>query len=326
MIPAMLLLVAGVFLSAFFSGSETGFYRVTRVRLVLDARDGDLIARGLLWLTNNPTLFVATTLIGNNVANYATSLAIVIAIEGSPLGGLSRSEGPLLAKLIAPVALSPLVFVYCELLPKNLFLHAPNQMLRRSGPLFLACVVLFWPVSAVLWALARLLQSVVGEAPLRVQLTLARNELRQVLQEGQEAGILRPAQRRLAQSLIAVASQPVTRFCTPAGRVASVRMGAQKSEVLRLARRHGAPLAPVTGPQGRGLVGYVRIVDLCLDDAQIVEKVRPLMTIPESTSHIAALIQMRSEGEGLARVVNSNGDTVGLLFANQLTEPMFRGG
>ena len=34
---------------------------------------------GLLKLINNPTWFVATTLIGNNVANYLTSLAIVLA-------------------------------------------------------------------------------------------------------------------------------------------------------------------------------------------------------------------------------------------------------
>ena len=38
MITGVLALVAvGLFLSAFFSGLETGFYRATRVRLVLDA-------------------------------------------------------------------------------------------------------------------------------------------------------------------------------------------------------------------------------------------------------------------------------------------------
>jgi CBS domain containing-hemolysin-like protein len=312
------LLLAGVFFSAFFSGSETGFYRVTRVRLVLDALDGDPISRGLLWLTNNPALFVATTLIGNNMANYATSLAIVVAIQGLSLGEL------VLAEVIAPVALSPLVFVYAELLPKNLFFHAPNRLLRRGGPLFLLCVVLFWPASALLWALGRLLQGLLGEAPLRVKLTLARAELREVLQEGQEAGILRPAQRHLAQSLIAVASRPVSGICTPVGRIASVRLGAKKSEVLRLARRHGSPIALVTEPKGRNLAGYVRIVDLYLDDADTVDTARPLTTVPRHISHIEALIRMQSEKESLARVVDDQGQTVGLLYANQLAEPLFR--
>ena len=41
----LLLLAVGMFLSAFFSGSETGFYRVTRVRLLLDGLGGDLVSR-----------------------------------------------------------------------------------------------------------------------------------------------------------------------------------------------------------------------------------------------------------------------------------------
>ena len=72
MIGIFLLLGGGLILSALFSGSEIGFYRIPRVRLRLDALEGDFIARGLLWLTNYPTLFVATTLIGNNIANYIT--------------------------------------------------------------------------------------------------------------------------------------------------------------------------------------------------------------------------------------------------------------
>ena len=42
MIAAVVLFLVGVFLSAFFSGSETGFYRATRVRLTMDAMSGDL--------------------------------------------------------------------------------------------------------------------------------------------------------------------------------------------------------------------------------------------------------------------------------------------
>ena len=72
------LLLLGIFLSGFFSGSETGFYRASRVRIVIASLDGDRMSKALVKLINNPALFVATTLIGNNVANYVTSLAIVL--------------------------------------------------------------------------------------------------------------------------------------------------------------------------------------------------------------------------------------------------------
>ena len=157
---ALGLAAVGLFLSAFFSGSETGFYRVTRMRLVLDALGGDLIARGLLWLTNHPSLFVATTLVGNNLANYATSLAIVMGTR-SIVYGQEHGHGHA-AELIAPLVLAPLLFVYGELLPKNLFLHAPNRLLRKGGPLFLLFVPLFFPISALLWGLNRMLARIVA--------------------------------------------------------------------------------------------------------------------------------------------------------------------
>ncbi|MFV1964749.1 MAG: CNNM domain-containing protein [Pirellulaceae bacterium] len=316
---SILLFSVGLLLSAFFSGSETGFYRVARVRLLLDGLGGDFVSRGLLWLTNNPTLFVATVLVGNNLANYATSLSIVLMIQNLPMDTGQWVE------LAAPVAFSPVVFVYGELLPKSLFFHAPNKLLRNGGMVFLLFTLLFAPVSLVLWSLGRLLQSVVGEAPLRVRLTLARKELQQVLEEGHEAGILRPAQRDLAQSLFGVAPRPVLDFTTPMARMAIVRLGARKAELLRIARRHRVTIVPLLEASGRQLAGYVRIVDLYLDDSETVDSVRELPVIAANESHIAVLIRMQTNKEELARVVDDANETVGLLYAEELTEPLFRG-
>ncbi len=317
MIVGAILFALGIFLSAFFSGSETGFYRVTRVRLLLDGLGGDPIARTLLWLTYQPALFVATALIGNNLANYLVSLSIVILTQyafGSSMFWLD---------LLAPVALSPLIFVYGELLPKSLFYRAPNLLLRRTGPLFFLFALAFAPLSALLWAFGRVLQALVGEAPLRVRLTLARGELQQVLAEGEEVGILRPAQRQLAQGLFSVASHPVIELSRPVARVVSVELGAAASEVLRIARRHRAAIVPVADEQQK-LIGYVRIVDLCLSRAETVSEFHPLVSIPATETLIAALIRMQSSKEELAAVVNDEEKTIGLLYAEDLTSRLFR--
>lgn len=308
----------GLSLSAFFSGSETGFYRATRVRLLLDGMAGDPVAKGLLWLTNNPAFFVATTLVGNNLANYLTSLSIVLMTQSF------FAERNVVAELVTPVIFTPIVFVYGELMPKHLFYYAPNQLLRRSGPLFLLFACLFAPVSGLLWLLGRALQSLLGQAPLRLRLALARKELQQVLEEGQEAGILQPAQRELAHNLFAVASNRVERLCTPLGRMVSIRQGAKKSEVLRMVKRHGSSIAPVVDSSGRKLIGYVRIVDVHLDPSETVDTFRELPTVNADDAHIAALIQMQSTKEELARVVDAEGETIGVLYASELTDPLFR--
>ena len=80
-LTAIVIFVVSMLLSAFFSGSETGLYRIPRLRLVIDSLSGKTWSRVLLWLTNNPSFFVATTLVGNNVANYRTGLSIVLLAQ-----------------------------------------------------------------------------------------------------------------------------------------------------------------------------------------------------------------------------------------------------
>ena len=314
---AVVLGLIGVLLSGFFSGAETGFYRAARMRLVLDALDGDLIARGLVGLTNHPALFIATSLVGTNLGNYLVSLATVLVIEN-----WTQSPGHT-RELIASLLLTPLVFVYGELLPKNFFLHAPNRLLRQCGPLFLLFVVLFFPISVVLWGLNRLLSRLVSETPERVRLAIARRELRRVLEEGHEEGILYPAQTELAQGIFALAKRPVTEFLTPLGEVTRARAGTSKADVLRLAQRMNIPAVPIE-ESGR-LLGYVRVVDLKMDRSDQVGPLRPLLKIPQTDAHIDALMRMHAAKESLAQVVDAQGRSLGVLIARRLRQPLFGG-
>ena len=216
------------------------------------------------------------------------------------------------------------MFVYGELLPKNLFLHAPNRLLRRCGPLFLLFVGLFFPISVVLWGLNRLLSRLVAQTPERVRLAIARRELRRVLEEGHEEGILHPAQRELAQGIFAVAKQPVTGFLTPLGEVPRARLGTSKDDVLRLAQRMNVPAVPIE-ESGR-LLGYVRVVDLKMNRSDEVGPLRQFLEIPHTDAHIDALMRMHAAKESLAQVVDAQGRVLGVLIAGRLRQPLFGGG
>ena len=101
MTAILLLLLVGILLSAFFSGAETGFYRATRVRLAVEALTGDWTSRALLHLAHQPSLFVATTLVGNNLANYLVSLSVVMASQRLyPAGGICAGRTTTQASLL----------------------------------------------------------------------------------------------------------------------------------------------------------------------------------------------------------------------------------
>ncbi len=315
----IVLFIAGILLSAFFSGAETGFYRVARVRLLIDGVGGDWIARGLLWLTNHPSLYIATTLVGNNVANYLVSLSVVI---GTRLLYGGQANWPV---IVAPVLLSPIVFVYGELLPKNVFFEAPNRLLHRSGPWLLLCTVLFLPVTGVLWALSKLLQWIVGESPQKMQLVLARRELEQVFEEGHETGILGPALGGLSQAILDTAGQSVLEVATAAGRVPKVQTRMSKAEICRVARRNRLTAVPVEDPAQKGkLIGYLRVADLYLDESDELPPLWPIVDVPDTDTYISALMRLQASTEMLGRVVTQSGQTVGFVTARQLGRPLLR--
>lgn len=317
----IILFALGVFLSAFFSGSETGFYRASRIRFVMDGIDGDWFSRNMVWLFNNPTLFVATTLVGNNVANYLVSLAIVLGV-----GIVFQAQGGS-AEVIAPIVLAPALFVYGELLPKSMFFLAPNSMLRKAAPLFQFFTVLLAPVSAVLWSLARLLEKMLGQSPEKVRLALARHELQDVLAEGQEVGLLHPSQRLLSQNFFLVVSNPLGEVCTPLSRVKSMPMNSTHEQLLKFARRNELSEIVLYEKNRTQPVGYVRTVDLLVKRSGGDQPVHATEFFCLKTSELfgEALLQMQANRETVALVVSGANVPVGILSINQLTDPLLKG-
>lgn len=317
MIAVVLMLAAGLALRGLFCGVRTGFYRLNRLRLVLDALGGDFVARGLLALANFPAIFVYTLMLGEQLAGLLCAAALV---EGARL---LFPQTAAFASGLAVVLFGPLLFVYGELAPQALFAQAPNRLLRLGGPPLLLAAVLLLPFTFILWLCGQVVGRVFGESPQRSQLGIARRELSEVFEEREGADQLRPAQRGLAQGLFAVADQPVQSFVMPAARVPRVRQGSSREEIIRLAGRQRLPALPVEDA-ARRLVGYVRVIDLHLDQALEEAPLRPLVVIAAEESYLGALTKLETSTESLAQVVNAQGQTIGFLTARHLTEPLFR--
>lgn len=319
MIGAVVLFFAALGMLALFNGAETGFFRMTRLRLVMEALSGDRISRIMLWLANQPSLFVASMLIGTNLSHSALSLALVMGVEDySPKAG---AGGEILATLL----LSPLIFILGDLTPKNLFFSAPNRLMRRISPLLLVFVVAFAPITLILWVLSLAVRLFSNQRPEEVRLTLARSELSELLVEGHEAGILRPVQRTLAQTMLAVAAQPVRNFVVPAGRVPHVTTTMSKGEILRIAQRQRRTLLPMENPQERRrLVGFVRTFDLLLDESNEPPAPRPLVEIRENDTFLSALSKLPVGNDALGHVTTATGRTVGFITGRELRQALFR--
>ena len=313
MITACSLFLIGLLLSAFFSGSETGLYRVSRTRLVLDGLSGSRAAKGIIWLLNHPAIFVATTLVGNNLANYVTSFAIVFGVAAVFGGGTS-------ADLIGPILMTPIVFVFGELLPKYLFYHAPYRLITATRPFLLGTAVVFAPVSLVLGMLGRVLQRVTGQTPFRLRLAMARGELDQVLRHGHEAGILAAGQRSLAQRLFEVGNQSAISFGVPGDRLAVVEAPIDVAEARHKARRQNHPIVLVR--RAGKVIGFLWYADLCIRKPNV--ELKPVIRGRVADRHLKILLQLYDAGSDVAVLLDESGTARSVVTRRQLLQPLIK--
>ena len=313
MLLGAIIFFAGLLLSAFFSGTETGLYRVSRTRIVLDALSGSRSSRALVWLLNRPAIFVATALVGNNVANYLTSFAIVT------LSGALIASGSL-AELLGPILMTPVVFVFGELLPKYLFFHAPYRLLRATRLLLLGFAILFSPISMLLGALGVLLRKITGKTPFPVRLTMAKRELEKVLQDGHEAGILVAGQRKLARRLLEVGNRRAISFGVAISRVAEVKLPIDIDQAKNKARKCNHSIVLVSNSSQ--IVGYLRYADLFSEEAS--NRWHSICEAKAEDRHLRVLLKLYDTGSDVAVVRESNGIVKGIVTRRQLIEPLMK--
>ncbi|TWT86549.1 hypothetical protein Mal64_33750 [Pseudobythopirellula maris] len=319
MLLALLLFFVGLMLSAFFSGSETGFYRAPRLRMVIDSLAGDRVAKRLLWAANRPTLFVATSLVGNNVANYLVSLAVVIAASvwfpGSEAAGV-----------LVPIAFTPIVFICGELLPKNAFLDAPYRLLRKCVPGLMIAGFLFAPISALLWLVGRTLEWI-GNAPVaKLRVALARREIEGVFDEGHAIGLLASAQKDLALATFSLARRPLKEFILPVAKEPIARADMSRRAVLRLARQRRLDELPVVNADSPlEPIGKVRVLDCALAPGADGLPVLPLPVLRDTDSALRAITRLQTDDETLAQARDASGKLLGYVRLENLYAELLAG-
>jgi len=308
------LFVVGVRLSAFFSGSETGFYRVSFLRLSIDAHTGDSVAKRLLWFVQNPEFFVATTLVGNNIANYLTTIAIGLGTE-------AFIDSPsIVVEVGATLLFAPVIFVFGELMPKNLYFRAPIRLLRNNSRLFKLCYRSFLPASIPLVWIARLLEKLSSATSNRADFLLGRHRLIQVLSKGHEHGILTNQQGILVHGLLHDATRPISEIMIPTETILGEKENASREKLLKYARENHLTHIPLRRHKSSAdWFGYVRVLDLELGSRQAESMIRTMPRIPAASTRLMALLAIRDSGESVGVIIEGD-DVHGIIMENVLID------
>jgi magnesium and cobalt exporter, CNNM family len=134
LLPIIILLC----LSAFFSGSETALTAASRARMHHLSENGDKRAKRVQNLTEDRERLIGAILLGNNLVNILAS-----ALATSLLIGLFGDAGVVYATL----AMTALVLIFAEVMPKTYAISHTDRMALAVAPLIALIVRVFAPVT-----------------------------------------------------------------------------------------------------------------------------------------------------------------------------------
>jgi len=303
----ILLAVLGamLFLSAIFSGSETGIYSHSRIRLEAEARQGKRSARLLRRLLRDDSGMLITLLIGNNL--MLELLTHWFELKLVPPGLPSWSD-----ELVVTLLLTPLVFLFGELFPKDLFRRRSHSLLVLVSPVLWLARIVFWPLAKPLQWLSLGLSRLLGQRESGAVLHMRREEMLDILREGTRSGALTPRAEALAHNVLVLRETPVERIMLPWSKVVRIDLDESEPE-LRSAVGHsqftripayslGDTSVAETRRAKPRVVGYLHQLEVLASDDKVEESLRELPCFEPSMPVDRALARLRMTGQRLALV------------------------
>lgn len=314
MIPlstAMLIGAVCVMVEAFFSGSEIAMVSANRTVLRQRAAAGDRGARMVERFLEQPQVFLATTLIGTNLATVVFSVSVALALVG-------RTE----SELLAIGLVLPFTMVFGEVVPKSLFQqHADRIVTKVVYPLRAASVILrplVWIMSAFASAMTRL----TGTDRQRAFVT--RDELA-LLIEADAGSEISDEEREMIANVFDLSSATVEEVMVPLSEVTALDENTTVGEAaLEVADKQHSRM-PVYRSRVDDIVGILHVFDLLqagprASGKTVAEVAKPAVYVPENKPAAELLVELKRAGNHMAIVVDEYGGAVGVVTVEDVLE------
>ncbi|MEM8771676.1 MAG: HlyC/CorC family transporter [Pseudomonadota bacterium] len=312
-----------LFISAFFSGSETALTATSEARMHRFESEGDANARRVNILIKDRERLIGAILLGNNLVNIlATSLATSVFIQLFGAGGTANA--------IATATMTILVLVFAEVLPKTAAIARPDNFAMAVAPLMRWVVVIFAPVTRVVQLIVRNVLKIFGIDVSKDSAVLsAHEELLGAIDLHHSEGRVDKESRDLIRGALELDDIRVEEIMIHRKSIEMLDLGESTQDIINQALQSPHTRLPLFKENPDNIVGILHAKDLLRalweadgDVAQVkIEDIaRTPYFAPETTTLQEQLDAFKIKQEHFALVVDEYGAIMGLVTMEDILE------
>tara|TARA_Y100000385_G_C13108100_1_gene649716 strand:- start:5260 stop:6519 length:1260 start_codon:yes stop_codon:yes gene_type:complete len=320
----LLIILLSLMLSAFFSGMEIAFVASNKLHLELMKKRGGINARILTPFLKNPTRFIATMLVGNNIALvlYGITMAKVL---GPIIIQFSHSE--IVGLLIQTICSASIVLVTAEFLPKVFFAMNANRFIRLFAfPAWLSYHLLYFVVVVVVGVSNIILKHLMRVRHLDQKPAFARTDLEQYLKEHtntRENPDDIDTEIKIFQNALDFSRVKARECMVPRTEIQAIHIHEDIENLRDIFVRTGFSKIPVFKENIDQVIGFVHSCELFKSPEDIKSILLPISTVPETMTANEILKLFIQERKSIVLVVDEFGGTSGILTVEDILEEIF---
>ena len=292
-------------LSAFFAGTETGIYRISRFQIRIGSEKGRPSYKMLLRILQDGQGLILSLLLGNNLVNYLLTGLLTFMF-------LRLSSAERLAGIYATAVLTPVLFVFGEMIPKTLFYYKANTLVPAMAWLNWFFYRLFTLTGSV-WLLKSCSRILSLLFRLKIDTTKVvdaskRHQVHQIIHETREEGLLSSTQKKMMSRLIEIPHIPVSEAMVKLRDAEMVPVDTNREELLDHLKKSQFTRQLVYQANRSQILGCIHVYQTLGKGEPLTDltnEITTLLEIDRNVSIIDAINLLLDQHERMALVVAS---------------------
>lgn len=320
-------IIGSILFSAFFAGIEIAFISANKLLIELKNKQGSYYAKILSPFIANPSKFISTTLIGNNIGLVVYGIYMAKVLDDVFLQLFpALTNYHFLLFFLQSLISTLIVLVTAEFLPKVLFRINPDNILKVLALPFLVFYYLFWPVVHFITWLSKLILTRMGGNQFTENTpAFSRVDLDQYINQINHKDLPEDIEvdTEIFRNALDFSNIKVRQCLTPRTELISMNIDAGIKELHKMFVDTGLSKILIYKDNPDQIIGYVHQKEMFKKPANVRSILIPIEIATETMPIIDLLNRFIRTRKSIALVVDELGGTAGIITIEDIMEEVF---